>query len=112
MTNFLGMTLATNSSFKSKYTFLHLTFYSEKAAKSNTIFQGQIGVSNEDRYRVRKIKLDDLRATLEKQMTDKYITKEVSKQDNLSTGQATIMEDLKTDHMVRKRQPLYYLIYS
>jgi len=59
---------------------------SEKAEKTNTIFQGQIGVSNEDRQRVRKIKLDDLRVTLEKQMTQKYITKESCRQDSISTG--------------------------
>ena len=41
-------------------------YYSEKSAKANTRFNGQIGVSNEDRQRVRKIKLEDLRATLEK----------------------------------------------
>ena len=58
-------------------------------------------MSNEERQRVRKIKLDDLRATLEKQMTHKYVTKETAKQDNLSTGHACIMEDLRTDHMVR-----------
>ena len=41
-----------------------------------------------------------MRATLEMQMTDKYIAKESEKQDQMSTGQAKIMDDMRNDHMV------------
>jgi hypothetical protein len=34
------------------------------------------------------------------QMTDKYIAKESEKQDQMSTGQAKIMDDIRNDHMV------------
>ena len=33
-------------------------------------------------------------------MTQKYINKEVKRQDSVSNGQACILEDMRTDHMV------------
>jgi hypothetical protein len=40
-------------------------------------------------------------------MTQKYICKESEKLDQLSTGQALVIEDMRTDHMVNV--PLLWL---
>ena len=67
--------------------------YSDTLTVQETKFQGQIGVSNEDRKAVRKIKLDDLKATLERQMTDKYITLENNKLESLDLGDRIVQAD-------------------
>jgi hypothetical protein len=67
-------------------------------------FQGQIGKSNEERHHVRKIKLDDLRVAIERQMKDKYVGKLVDEVHTLKHGEQVVRDDQSADIIVTSSQ--------
>lgn len=85
--------------FKSKH-LKRVNSHSHARTVDTSMFQGQIGVSNEERHHVRKIKLDDLRATIEKQMHEKHHGRAVEQILNQRSGARAVEEDQSQERMV------------
>ena len=85
--------------FKSNiHKFNHYISYSPSATQSR--FTGQIGKSNETRIAERKIKLDDLRAAIERQMKEKAVFRELVAVDARQLTAADTQNQLYSEHMV------------
>lgn len=65
-------------------------------------FQGQIGKSNEYRNCVRKIKLDDLRVTLQNTIKVNYVEREMTNFQVKALAELNVLDGLKADRIVSK----------